>query len=32
MFGIAKNLRAAGVLGLNQRTREYIMRLNPRPL
>jgi alpha-L-glutamate ligase-like protein len=30
VFGIAKKLRAAGVLGLNQRNSEFIMRLNPR--
>jgi alpha-L-glutamate ligase-like protein len=30
MFGIAKDLRAAGVLGLNERNAEFIMRLNPR--
>ncbi len=30
MFGLAKRLRAAGVLGLNQRNSDYIMRLNPR--
>ncbi len=30
MFGIAKRMRAAGVLGLNQRNSDYIMRLNPR--
>ncbi len=30
MFGLARKLRAAGVLGLNQRNSDYIMRLNPR--
>lgn len=30
MFALAKKLRAAGVLGLNQRNSDYIMRLNPR--
>ncbi len=30
MFAVAKRLRAAGVLGLNQRNSEFIMRLNPR--
>jgi alpha-L-glutamate ligase-like protein len=30
MFGIAKRLRKSGVLGLNQRNSDYIMRLNPR--
>jgi alpha-L-glutamate ligase-like protein len=30
MFGIAKKLRKSGVLGLNQRNSDYIMRLNPR--
>jgi alpha-L-glutamate ligase-like protein len=32
MFGVAKRLREAGVLGLNERNAEYIMRLNPRRL
>jgi alpha-L-glutamate ligase-like protein len=32
MFGTAKRLRRAGVLGLNQRNSEYIMALNPRHL
>ena len=32
MFGVAKRLRAAGVLGVNERNAEYIMRLNPRRL
>ncbi|MEQ8204946.1 MAG: alpha-L-glutamate ligase-like protein [Woeseia sp.] len=32
MFGIAKRLAAAGVLGLNERNAELIMRLNPRHL
>ena len=32
MFGIAKKLREAGVLGLNERNAEFIMRLNPRRL
>jgi alpha-L-glutamate ligase-like protein len=32
MFGAAKKLREAGVLGLNERNAEYIMRLNPRRL
>jgi alpha-L-glutamate ligase-like protein len=32
MFTVAKNLRAAGVLGLNERNSEFIMRLNPRRL
>ncbi|MCH9694359.1 MAG: alpha-L-glutamate ligase-like protein [Gammaproteobacteria bacterium] len=32
MFSVAKSLRAAGVLGLNERNAEYIMRLNPRRL
>ncbi len=32
MFAIAKRLRAAGVLGLNERNAGYIMRLNPRRL
>ena len=32
MFGAAKRLRAAGVLGVNERNAEYIMRLNPRRL
>lgn len=30
MFALAKKLRAAGVLGLNKRNADYIMRLNPR--
>ena len=30
MFAIAKQLRAKGVLGLNERNAEFIMRLNPR--
>ncbi len=32
MFAIARRLREAGVLGLNERNAEYIMRLNPRRL
>jgi alpha-L-glutamate ligase-like protein len=32
MFGIARQLRAAGVLGLNERNADFIMRLNPRRL
>ena len=32
MFGIARKLREAGVLGLNERNAEFIMRLNPRRL
>lgn len=32
MFATAKRLRAAGVLGLNKRNTDYIMRLNPRHL
>ena len=32
MFGAAKKLRAAGVLGLNERDADFIMRLNPRRL
>jgi alpha-L-glutamate ligase-like protein len=32
MFGIATKLREAGVLGLNERNAEFIMRLNPRRL
>ncbi|MCH7829159.1 MAG: alpha-L-glutamate ligase-like protein [Proteobacteria bacterium] len=32
MFGVAKKLRAAGVLGLNERNADFIMRLNPRRL
>lgn len=32
MFGLAKKLNEAGVLGLNNRNSEYIMRLNPRRL
>jgi alpha-L-glutamate ligase-like protein len=30
MFAAAKKLKAAGVLGLNERNAEYIMRFNPR--
>lgn len=30
MLSVAKNLRAVGVLGLNERNADYIMRLNPR--
>jgi len=30
MFAAAKKLRAAGVLGLNERNADFIMRLNPR--
>lgn len=30
MFSVAKNLRRNGVLGLNERNADYIMRLNPR--
>ena len=30
MFAAAKKLKAAGVLGLNERNADYIMRLNPR--
>jgi len=30
MFAMAKKLRAEGVLGLNERNADYIMRLNPR--
>ena len=30
MFGTAKRLRRSGVLGLNQRNSDFIMRLNPR--
>ena len=30
MFGLTKRLRSAGVLGLNKRNTDYIMRLNPR--
>ena len=30
MLGLAKRLRQAGVLGLNERNADYIMRLNPR--
>ena len=30
MFAAAKKLRAAGVLGLNERNADYIMRFNPR--
>ena len=32
MFAIAKKLRTAGVLGLNERNANFIMRLNPRRL
>ncbi|MDJ0792831.1 MAG: alpha-L-glutamate ligase-like protein [Woeseiaceae bacterium] len=32
MFAVAKKLREAGVLGLNERNSEFIMRLNPRSL
>lgn len=32
MFAIAKKLRASGVLGLNERNADFIMRLNPRRL
>ncbi|MBT8102813.1 MAG: alpha-L-glutamate ligase-like protein [Gammaproteobacteria bacterium] len=32
MFAIAKKLREKGVLGLNERNSDYIMRLNPRRL
>jgi alpha-L-glutamate ligase-like protein len=32
MFGTARKLREAGVLGLNERNAEFIMRLNPRRL
>jgi alpha-L-glutamate ligase-like protein len=32
MFATARKLRAAGVLGLNERNTDYIMRLNPRRL
>ena len=32
MLGAAKKLRAAGVLGLNERNTDFIMRLNPRRL
>ncbi|MDJ0940432.1 MAG: alpha-L-glutamate ligase-like protein [Woeseiaceae bacterium] len=32
MFATAKKLREAGVLGLNERNAEFIMRLNPRRL
>jgi alpha-L-glutamate ligase-like protein len=32
MFGIARKLHEAGVLGLNERNAEFIMRLNPRRL
>ncbi len=32
MFGAARKLRAAGVLGLNERNSRFIMRLNPRRL
>lgn len=32
MFATAKKLRAAGVLGLNERNADFIMRLNPRRL
>jgi len=30
MFAAAKKLKAAGVLGLNERNADYIMRFNPR--
>lgn len=32
MFATARKLRAAGLLGLNERNADYIMRLNPRHL
>ena len=32
MFGVAKKLRITGVLGLNERNADFIMRLNPRRL
>ena len=32
MFAVSKKLRAAGVLGLNERNAEFIMRFNPRRL
>ena len=32
MFGVARKLQEAGVLGLNERNSEFIMRLNPRAL
>ena len=32
MFATARKLREAGVLGLNERNAEFIMRLNPRRL
>ena len=32
MIAAAKKLRAAGVLGLNERNADFIMRLNPRRL
>lgn len=32
MFGVARKLREAGVLGLNERNAEFIMRFNPRRL
>ena len=32
MFGVAKKLREAGVLGLNERNTDFIMRFNPRRL
>ncbi len=32
MFSIARKLRSSGVLGLNERNAEFIMRLNPRRL
>ncbi len=32
MFNVQRKLRAAGVLGLNERNADYIMRLNPRRL
>ncbi len=32
MFGVAKQLRRAGILGMNERNADYIMRYNPRRL
>ena len=32
MFAVAKRLSNSGVLGLNQRNSDFIMRLNPRHL
>lgn len=32
MLGVARKLRSAGVLGLNERNSDFIMRLNPRRL